>query len=205
MAVLLGLGPTLWLYASTTGSRRTVARAGHADVAIVFGAGIRPDGSLTPLLRDRVDLGVRLYATGHVTALLMTGDNSTTQHDEVGAMKAYAVAHGVPGAAVSTDHAGFSTYDSCYRARAIFGVRRAILVTTRFHLPRALYVCRRLGVRATGVGAADFGRYTSPAVGWQVRELFAGVKAVLQVEVLRPKPHFLGPREPYPGMGGSAP
>jgi vancomycin permeability regulator SanA len=80
-------------------------------------------------------------------------------------------------------------------------VDRAIVVTTRFHTPRAVYTCRRLGVRATGVGAPDFGRYDADTPGWRAREMLAAVKALWQVEVTRPKPHFLGPREPFPGSG----
>jgi vancomycin permeability regulator SanA len=198
--LLLAVAPTAYLYAVTAGRRHTdPAKAGEAPVALVFGAGIRPDGSLTPLLRDRVELAVTLYERHQVGALLMTGDHSRVEHDEVDAMKAYAVGRGVPAGKVALDHAGFTTYDSCYRAHAIFGVDRAIVVTTRFHTPRAVYTCRRLGVRASGVGAPDFGRYDGDAPGWRAREMLAAVKGLWQVEVTRPKPHFLGPREPFPG------
>ncbi len=204
--ILVLAGPTAYLYAATAGRRHADAgRAGTAPVAIVFGAGLRPDGGLTPLLRDRVELAVGLYERGQVRALLMTGDHSRVDHDEVDAMEAYAVERGVPEAQVALDHAGFTTYDSCYRARAIFGVDRAILVTTRFHVPRAVYTCRRLGVRAVGVGAPDFGRYDGDAPLWQVREAFAAAKALWQVHVTRPRPHFLGPREPFPGDVASTP
>jgi vancomycin permeability regulator SanA len=200
LPVLALVAPLPYLYAATAGRRHAdPADAGTAPVALVFGAGIRSDGTLTPLLRDRVALAVTLWTSGRVGALLMTGDHSRTDHDEVDAMKAYAVAHGVPNAKVALDHAGFTTYDSCYRAHAVFGVDRAIVVTTRFHVPRAVYTCRTLGVRATGVGAADFGRYTGDAVGWTVRETFAAGKALWQLHVTRPRPHFLGPREPFPG------
>jgi vancomycin permeability regulator SanA len=200
LPVALLLGPSAYLYAATAGRRHTdPARAGRAPVAIVFGAGIRPDGTLTPLLRDRVELAVTLFTSGQVGALLMTGDHSRAHHDEVDAMKAYAVGRGVPAMKVALDHAGFTTYDSCYRAHAIFGVDRAIVVTTRFHTPRAVWTCRALGVRATGVGAPDFGRYDADTPGWRAREALAAVKALWQVGVTRPKPHFLGPQEPFPG------
>lgn len=207
LLALLVVGPIAYLYAVTAGERTLDPGAvGEAPVALVFGGGIRPDGSLTPLLRDRVELAVGLYEAGRVEALLMTGDHSRADHDEVDAMKEYAVSRGVPAALVSLDHAGFDTYDSCYRAKRIFGVDRAIVVTTRFHLPRAVYTCRRLGVRAEGLGAPDLGRYPGDAQKWHAREVLAAGKAVWQLHVTRPKPRFLGPREPFPGsVGASAP
>jgi vancomycin permeability regulator SanA len=191
------VAPLGYLHLATRAARHAT---GPAPVAIVFGAGLRPDGTPTPLLRDRVDLAADLYAAGRVRILLLTGDHGTTGHDEVGAMAAYAESRGVPRSRIVLDHAGFDTYASCYRARSVFGVRRAIVVTTRFHLARAVYTCRRLGVSAYGAGTPDWSRYRSDAPRWQVRELVAAARAVWQLHVTHPTPRFPGPPEPIPGI-----
>jgi vancomycin permeability regulator SanA len=167
-----------------------------APVAIVFGAGVRPDGRLSRMLAERVQAAVALYHEGRVEKLLMTGDNSSIYYDEVSAMRRYAIERGVEPADITLDHAGFSTYDSCYRAGAIFGVERAVLVTQRYHLPRAVYTCRRLGVDAVGLGTRDWGAY-HPALltRYAVREALATGRALVQVHVTRPLPTFLGPFE----------
>jgi vancomycin permeability regulator SanA len=159
-------------------------------VAIVFGAGIR-DGRVSRVLADRLDTAIALYELDRVQKLLMTGDNSRSDYDEVSAMKAYAIEHGVAPDDITLDYAGFSTYDSCYRAQAIFGVGQAVLVTQPFHLPRAVYTCRALGIDALGI-------QTDRNIGWlwyNLRELVAGPRALWQVHITRPLPHFLGPRE----------
>ncbi len=165
-------------------------------VAIVFGAGVYPDGTLSPMLADRVQGAVTLYQQKRVQKLLMTGDNSTVAYDEVSAMKRYAMKLGVPAHDVTLDYAGFSTYESCYRARAIFGVTQAVLVTQQYHLPRAVYTCRQLGIDAVGLGTPDWQSY-SPVVmvPYTMREVASTLKAVWQVKVAHPEPTFLGPFE----------
>lgn len=189
------LGPTGYVHAVTRGDRYAASDVPAAPVAIVLGAGIRGDQP-TPFLQRRLDLAIQLYAAGRVRGLLMTGDNSRTSYDEVGVMAAYAVAQGVPADVVAKDHAGFDTYDSCYRAREIFGVRRAIVVTQTFHLARAVFTCRQLGLDVTGVGDDTSRRWPWPTRRSQVRELFSTGKAVWETQVTRPAPHFLGPHEP---------
>jgi vancomycin permeability regulator SanA len=165
-------------------------------VALVFGAGVRADGQPTAMLAGRVQAAAALYHAGRVDKLLMTGDNSRVEYDEVTAMKRHAVGLGVPPDAVSLDHAGFSTYESCYRARAVFGLDRAVLVTQAYHLPRALYTCRGLGVEAVGLGAPDWGTYPEALlVRYSLREAAATINALWQVHVARPEPTYLGPRE----------
>lgn len=165
-------------------------------VAIVFGASVRPDGNLSPMLADRVMAAVTLYQQGRVHKLLMTGDNSRVDYNEVVAMQHYAEAHGVPAEDITLDYAGFSTYESCYRARAIFGVDRAVLVTQGFHLPRAVYTCRALGVDAVGLGTPDWGIYSDWLMRrYTVRESLATLKAVVDVHLTHPLPTFLGPFE----------
>lgn len=171
----------------------------HARVAIVFGAGVERDGTPSGMLADRLNTAVELYRRGVVHVLLLTGDHSRADYDEVGAMQRYAVAHGVPASRVALDFAGFRTYDSCYRARAIFGVERAVLVTQRYHLARALYTCRRLGIDAVGIGTPDWGAYsTQMMTSYTLREWVASAVAIWQIEVTRPRPAFLGRFEGLP-------
>lgn len=122
-------------------------------LAIVFGAGLRRDGTPTAVLRDRVETAASLYFSGKVEKLLMSGDNSFETYNEPGAMRQYALSLGVPDEAIAMDFAGRRTYDTCYRAKVIFGVDEALLVTQRFHLPRALFLCNALGLNAYGVEA----------------------------------------------------
>jgi SanA protein len=160
--------------------------APERPVAIVFGAGIRTGGRLSPILRDRMDTAIALYKTGKVRKLLVSGDNSTLDYNEPGAMYDYAVAQGVPPEAVVRDYAGRRTYDTCYRAGHIFGVREAILVTQRFHLPRAIFTCRNLGVEAVGV-SADRRAYTAGDY-YRLRDTVATLRAFADVKLLRPTP-----------------
>lgn len=155
-------------------------------VAIVFGAGIRPGGRLSPMLRDRMDTAIALYDAGKVRKLLVSGDNSTLSYNEPGAMYDYAVSQGVPAEDVVRDYAGRRTYDTCYRAGRIFGVSDAILVTQRFHLPRALFTCRSLGVEAVGV-SADRRPYRADGY-YRMRDAVAMLRAVADVSLLRPTP-----------------
>jgi SanA protein len=113
-------------------------------IAIVFGAGLRHDGTPTPILKDRVATAANLYFQGKVQKILMSGDNRFADYNEPGSMLAYAVELGVPEADIVLDYAGRRTYDTCYRAKKIFGVDNAILVTQRFHLPRAIFTCNML-------------------------------------------------------------
>ncbi len=166
------------------------------QVAIVFGAGVYDDGTPTPMLADRVKAAVDLYRLGKVQKLLMTGDNSRKDYDEVSAMQRYAVDRGVPIVDITLDRAGLSTYESCYRAQQIFGIRQAVLITQNFHLPRAVYICERLGVEAIGLGTPDWGRYRDDTVTrYTAREMLSVLKAFWEVNVTRPLPTFLGPFE----------
>lgn len=163
------------------------------SVAIVFGAGILPDGTPTPMLADRVDAAVRLYRLGKVDKLLFSGDNSRPDYNEVGAMLKYAVAQGAPPSAITLDYAGFDTYDSCYRARTIFGVASAVLVTQRYHLPRAVYDCRRLGIDAVGLGTPDWGAYDSALMAsYEMRETAADLKSIWDVNVSHRPARLMG-------------
>ena len=161
--------------------------------AIVLGAGYWPSGRLSDALADRMDTAIALYEAGKVNKLLLTGDNRFADYNEPAAMAAYAEARGVPREDLVLDYAGRRTYDSCYRAVAIFGLEQAILVTQAFHLPRALFTCNQLGVETVGV-VADKHTYVR-AAWYQVRELFALIRAWLDVTLFHPVP-VLG--EPIP-------
>jgi len=164
-------------------------------VAIVFGAGLQRDGSVTTILRDRVAAAAQLYLNGKVEKLLLSGDNRFLYYNEPGAMFDYALSLGVPEEAIVLDYAGRRTYDTCYRAKAIFGLTEAILVTQRFHLPRALYTCEQLGLDSVGV-AADLQPYRKMSlIVWNLRELLATTIALWDVHISHPMP-VLGEQEP---------
>ncbi|WP_435842885.1 SanA/YdcF family protein [Streptomyces lavendulae] len=188
---VLALLPSTWTHVSAAGRLRTTARAPAAEVAVVFGAGLW-NGRPTPYLANRLDAAVELYRTGKVKVVLVTGDNSRREYDEPDAMRTYLTAHGVPDGRVVSDYAGFDTWDSCVRAREIFGVRRAVLVSQGFHIHRAVALCQAAGVDAYGVGVDDAHDATWYFGG--AREVFAAGKAALDA-VLRPDPTFLGPKE----------
>ncbi|MGK7919458.1 MAG: vancomycin high temperature exclusion protein [Trichodesmium sp.] len=165
-------------------------------IAIVFGAGVWEDGTPTPMLADRVEGAVNLYNIGSIKKILMTGDNSTPDYNEVKAMQEYAINRGVSIEDITLDYAGFSTYESCYRAQAIFGITQAILVTQNYHLPRAVYTCRQLGIDAMGFGRKDWGKYRNDSMRrYSFREFLAVLKALWEVHITRPQPTFLGPFE----------
>ncbi len=193
--LLIGLP---WIYVRLkTQSRiyRTVADAPEAPVAIVFGAGLYRDGTPMPVLADRVATAVDLYKAGKVRKLLLTGDNRFPDYNEPDAMRRYALSLGVPEADLVSDFAGRRTYDSCYRARYIFRVKNAILVSQEFHLPRAVYLCDQLGIISVGVAADRQSFRTSSLVQWNLREWAACFFAILETQVTHPQP-VLGPVEP---------
>jgi len=164
-------------------------------VAIVFGAGLWRNGSPTPVLADRVTQAANLYFAGKVEKLLMSGDNRFVDYNEPEAMRRLAISLGVPNDAIVLDYAGRRTYDTCYRAKVIFKVDQAILVTQAFHMPRAIYLCNLLGVDSLGVNS-DLQTYRkSSLLYWNARELFATAAAMWDVNIGHPIP-VLGKQEP---------
>ena len=160
--------------------------AGH--VAIVFGAAVR-NGRLSTVLRDRMETAIHLYNTGSVERIVVSGDRRSEQYDEPGAMLAYAVRQGVPIDDLELDVAGRRTYDTCYRARNLFQLESAVLVTQAFHLPRALFTCDRLGLSAVGV-SADQRNYRA-ARWYEFREVAATAVALVDV-IRKQQPAFVG-------------
>jgi len=168
----------------------------HSErVAIIFGAGLRRDGTPTTVLRDRVDTGVRLYFEDKVEKLLMSGDNQIVGYNEPESMRKYAISLGVPNQDIVVDYAGRRTYDTCYRAKEIFDLENVLLVTQKFHLPRALFLCNMMGLKAQGVEANNFNYSQRSLVFWNLREQFATFTAFMDVFIEKPSP-ILGEPEP---------
>lgn len=170
-------------------------------VAIVFGAEVRRNGTPSAVLRDRLETAVSLYKRGKVEKLLMSGDNRFVDYNEPEAMRRYALGLGVPDADIVLDYAGRRTYDTCYRAKEIFGVKSAVLVTQRFHLPRALFLCNAFGMDAVGVESENFYYLKRLRVYWNLRELLASVQSVGDVYLFKPLP-VLGKPEFIFGVDG---
>lgn len=171
------------------------AEVPETPVALVLGAGLTAAGTPSPYLARRLDAAVDLYARGAVRVVLVSGDHSTPYHDEPSAMLSYLVEHGVPETAVVRDHAGLDTHDSCVRARQVFGVERAVVVTQDYHLRRALFSCTAAGLDVSGVGVSAASARPAQALVWHVRELPASTKAAWDA-LTRRSPVHLGPPEP---------
>ncbi|KXK15115.1 MAG: vancomycin high temperature exclusion protein [Chloroflexi bacterium OLB14] len=167
----------------------------QTKVAIVFGAGLLRDGSAGPVLADRVQTAVNLYQQGKVEKLLMSGDNRFVEYNEPEAMRQYALERGVPDEDIVLDYAGRRTYDTCYRAKYIFQVNTAILVTQEFHMARALVLCNWFDVESVGVESNNRYFLKRHRAYWHFRELFATFQAMLDVLITKPMP-VLGEVEP---------
>lgn len=188
---VLALLPSAWLRVTADSRIRTVGNAPAEPVAVVFGAGLW-DGEPSPYLAHRLDAAAELWAAGTVRAVLVTGDNSRTDYDEPTAMRDYLAAHGVPRDKIVLDYAGFDTWDSCVRARRVFGVDRALLVSQGFHIRRALALCGAAGIEAYGIGVDE--RHDATWYYGGAREIAGAVKAAFDA-AFTPDPRFLGPRE----------
>ncbi len=195
LAPVLGVLPRLITGVYARSHIINIEKVQPSPVAIVFGAGLWRDGTPTPVLRDRVETAAELYFAGKVEKLLMSGDNSRQDYNEPQAMRDYAISLGVPDAVIALDYAGRRTYDTCYRARDIFGIRSAILVTQSFHLPRAIYTCNALGIKATGVPADQRDYRKGSLAYWNLREILASLVALWEVHISKPLP-VLGDPEP---------
>lgn len=169
-----------------------------ADAILVLGARVWENGEPSAILKDRLNMGISLYETGASNRLLMSGDHGTEDYDEVNAMKSYAVEAGVSSDDVFMDHAGFSTYESLYRARDIFAVKTVVIVTQRYHLYRALYIAERMGLRAFGVSCD---RRDSEGIRLpDIRETLARCKDFFYT-IFLPPPTYLGAQIPITADG----
>lgn len=170
----------------------------NPDCIIVLGAGVRSDGSPSPMLQDRLNTGIELYENGVSDRILMSGDHTKKGYDEVNIMKDYAINKGIPSENVFMDHAGISTYDSIYRAKEIFRAEKIIIVTQEYHLYRALYIAEKLGVEAYGV-SADVRAYAGQELR-ELREKAARVKDFFKA-ILKPDSKIGGEAIPVSGNG----
>lgn len=175
-----------------------VGNDSKVQAVIVLGAKVYNDEILSQIYHDRIQTALELYRNGNTEKILISGDHGQKEYDEVNAAKDFLLGHGVPGDDIFLDHAGFDTYDSMYRARAVFDVKDAIIVTQAFHLPRAIYIARKLGIDVYGV-SADKMLY-SDAIWNNIRESLARVKAIIDV-MLHSKPKYLGEMIPITGDG----
>ncbi len=174
------------------------AKLSDVDCALVLGCQVWEDGRPSNMLKDRLNRGISLYDEGAAPKLLMSGDHGRVEYDEVNTMKQYAIDAGIPSEDVFMDHAGFSTYESIYRARDIFQADKILIVTQEYHLYRALYIARQLGVEAYGV-AADYNTYPGQFFR-ELREILARCKDVATT-VFEPEPTHLGEAIPVQGNG----
>ena len=189
------LGSAGWVRATAAGhtySDSELDRVPASPVALVLGAQVYPSGTPSAFLAGRLDLAKRLYDSGLVEVVLVSGDNGAREYNEPDAMRTYLVDAGVPADKVVADYAGFDTYDSCSRAQRIFGVDRLTVVTQGYHLPRAVATCRALGLDVDGVGDESV-RGTEAWRRGALRDQVACVKTVLDL-VTRRDP-VLGERE----------
>lgn len=175
----------------------TVEDVPSARIAIVFGAGLLRDGSAGPVLSDRMQTAVALYQGGKVEIILVSGDNRFVEYNEPEAGRQYALEHGVPNEDIVLDYAGRRTYDTCYRAKNIFSVDEAVLVTQEFHMPRALTLCNWFGVRSVGVEAVNRYFLKRARLWWNIRETFAVFQSAWDLLIAKPIP-VMGDPEPIP-------
>lgn len=167
------------------------------DCIVVLGAGVR-NGKPTAMLRDRLLTGIALYENGAAPKIIMSGDHGREEYDEVNIMKSFAVERGVPDEDIFMDHSGFSTYDTVYRAKAIFEADSIIIVSQKYHLYRAIYTAEKLGIKAVGV-SADLDTYAGQAKR-DLREILARDKDFFKC-IIKPKPTYLGEKIPVSGNG----
>ena len=194
VAAAATLGASIgWVRSSAAGHLYSVDDVPPAPVALVLGAQVYPDGTPSPFLAARLDLAKQLFDAGKVQVLLVSGDNMAPEYNEPDAMRAYLIDAGVPAEKVIADYAGFDTYDSCVRAKRIFGVSKLIMVSQSYHLPRAVATCRALGVDTAGVGDDTSRQYVNAWRRGAIRDQVACVKTV--VDLVTKREPVLGQRE----------
>lgn len=204
ICVLLGLIAYLYInfVVVRVGNKYTItleAPVEDADAIIVLGARVFSEERLSAILYDRMTVGIEAYEKGLAPKLLLSGDHGQDEYDEVNAMRKFAQKKGIPTEDIFMDHAGFSTYETIYRARDIFRAKKVIIVTQDYHLKRAIYTARKMGLEAYGI-AADRQPYYKINY-FKFRETLARIKDYLYVNILKPTPTYLGEEIPISGSG----
>lgn len=201
ICMLIPLSLDLVVRATTKGqilSPEQATELENMDCILVLGCGVRADGRPSDMLADRLERSIELYRLGVAPKLLMSGDHGQVEYDEVNTMKDYAIAAGVPSEDIFMDHAGFSTYESMYRAREIFQVEKLVIVSQEYHLYRGIYNAERMGMEAYGV-SADLRNYVGQSY-MNAREILARWKDVF-MGIFKPEPTYLGESIPVSGNG----
>lgn len=183
---------------SLTAESMEAIKSLQPECVLVLGASVNPDGTPSPMLQDRLDTAIALYQQGMASKLLLSGDDGQVEYNEVTVMHDYAIKAGVSEEDIFLDHAGFSTYESVYRARDVFGVKRMVVVTQKYHLYRALYGCEAMDIIAVGV-AAEQAVYAGQEAR-DIREVLARVKDCVKW-LIKPEPTYLGDAIPISGSG----
>lgn len=169
-----------------------------ADAILILGCQVKPDGSLSLMLKDRLDKGIELYKNGVAPKVIVSGDHGRDDYDEVNAMKKYMIQNEVPSEDIFMDHAGFNTYDSMYRAKNIFNVNKCIVVTQKYHLYRSIYIGNALGMETYGVSAQNI-KYVGQ-LGRDIREVLARDKDVVKC-IFKPQATYMGDTIPVSNNG----
>lgn len=193
------IGTNLWMLYITREKIVTIGQIEEADCIMVLGAYVRPNRYPSDMLRDRLNTAYAVYEQGGVCKFLLSGDHGQKEYDEVNVMREYMESKGIAKANLFLDHAGFSTYESIYRAEKIFEVDRMVIVTQAYHLPRALYMAQKMGIEAVGVPADHYSYPGMPR--YKLRECLARTKDFVQVNFLKTKPTYLGEAIPVSGDG----
>lgn len=200
VVIVIMLGINLYVKSST--KKQIIVNDDYSslkdiDCIIVLGAGIWGDKP-SPMLEDRLLEAIDLYQNNVSSKIIMSGDHGRQDYDEVNTMKSFAIEKGVPSESIFMDHAGFSSYESIYRAKEIFGAKKIVIVTQKYHLYRALYIANQLGIEAYGVGA-DPRQYVG-ATYREIREILARNKDFIKC-IFKPEPTYLGDTIPVSGNG----
>ncbi len=177
----------------------TPEEVSECQAALVLGALVYRNGYVSPILADRLDVGIDLYRNRAVNKLLLSGDHGQKSYDEVNAMKKYVISKNIDTEDIFLDHAGFNTYQSIYRAKSVFQAEKVIIVTQKYHLYRAVYIARKLGIDAYGVSSDK--HYYPKILVYEFRESLARCKDFFLVNFLKPKPKYLGEQIDLTGDG----
>ena len=201
--VVLMIGGINWYvcHVSSSAIENKIDNFKGYDVAMVLGAKVFPDGRLSDMMKDRADKALELYKAGLVKKILVSGDHGTDHYDETNTIRNYLLGKGIPREDVFMDHAGFTTFNSMYRARDVFKVKKMIVISQKFHLYRALYLADHLGLEVKGLEADQHNYNRWGLFELNVREVVACCKAVWQVDIANSKPRFLGTVIPIKGDG----